>query len=151
MKMNVLPLLSIAPAMMLLSGCIGHPPPHQSEPDQFVTNIKDDGTKLFSFSVDAIPARPDEGKGRGRGEGPPPGAMAKGNEQASRSSAPMPANPMDMLYDKLALTLENNGYCREGYIEIDNYETNNRLHVLGECNETATEQDKTQFANRYGY
>ncbi|MGY0563616.1 MAG: hypothetical protein ACW7DQ_09085, partial [Paraglaciecola chathamensis] len=60
-------------------------------------------------------------------------------------------SPLDELFTHLETKLSDTGYCREGYIEIDTYESSGRLHILGACNEVATPEDKRQFANNYGY
>lgn len=60
-------------------------------------------------------------------------------------------DPTSKLYEHLEAKLSETGYCREGYTEIDTYQTESRLNLIGECNETATEQDRVFFVNRYGY
>ena len=56
---------------------------------------------------------------------------------------------MEAFYDTLREKLFETQYCRNGYIEIDTHETEGRYHLLGECQESASEEDKLKFANPY--
>ncbi|GAB5393297.1 MAG: hypothetical protein Altm2KO_25070 [Alteromonas macleodii] len=53
----------------------------------------------------------------------------------------------EQLYTSLDEKLDETGYCQTGFLEIDTHQTEDRLHLLGECNETASELDKIEFPN----
>jgi hypothetical protein len=144
------PLTLLLPVLLNACAGMGHKEPKQ--PDMFATNIKPNNEKVFNFSIDANEEkdseRPQRGGGGGGGNGGPP----PDRNDSSDSAGGMPSEKLfDQLLDHLELKLSDTGYCREGYTKIDTYESSNRLHVLGRCNEPATPEDKRQFANNYGY
>ncbi|MBU2979293.1 hypothetical protein [Alteromonas sp. C1M14] len=156
MKKTFLLPLCVTP-VLLLSGCASKPDKPPKEQPLFVTNIKPDGSKMFSFSV-AMRAEKQgrDGGGRGResggggrggrgGKGAPP--ERDGQDSQGRSDE----DRIEKIYEALDLKLGETGYCREGYIEIDTYETETRFNILGECNDSATNEDKALFINDYGY
>ena len=156
MMKTLLPVLFCSP--FLLTACAHKPPPRPVEEDMFVTNIKDSGAKIFRFSMATAPT--DEPRGEGPGQrsggrkGPPPGASQSsgssvGNAGTQRGDSY--SKKREALYARLNEKLTNTQYCREGFIEIDTYEALRRFYLLGECNESATEQDKQNFANTYRY
>ena len=53
----------------------------------------------------------------------------------------------EQLYTSLDEKLDETGYCQTGFLEIDTHQTEDR-HLLGECNETASELDK-RACNRF--
>lgn len=142
---KLLPLTLLVP--IVLSACAGKPKPQPKEPDMFATNIKDTNRKVFNFSISANQDKGDNKPERGGAGGPPSKA---GNKSKTKSENPQ-ERLLDELFAHLETTLSDTGYCREGYIEIDTYESSGRLHILGACNEVATPEDKRQFANNYGY
>lgn len=140
--------------VLILSACASKPEPAPEEHALFVTNIKPDGSKMFSFSVEMQAdkkggagggrGRP-SGGGRGDGMGPPP------DRSGGKDTGKSDEDKTEKVFQLLDMKLAETGYCREGYIEIDTYETEKRINILGECNESATDEDKRQFVNQYGY
>ena len=142
---KLLPLTLLVP--IVLSACAGKPKPQPKEPDMFATNIKDTNRKVFNFSISARQGEGGSKPERGGTGGPSPEHR---NKNQAKGDTPY-ESPLDELFTHLETKLSDTGYCREGYIEIDTYESSGRLHILGACNEVATPEDKRQFANNYGY
>lgn len=143
-----IPLAVLLP--MVLSACAGKHRPETKQSDMFVTNIKYTNDKVFNFSIGSNQEKGDRGKNKsqrgGRG-GPPPDR----NNSRKTDSEDTNENSLNALYSRLDLKLNETGYCREGYVEIDTYESENRFHILGKCNESATPEDKSRFVNDFGY
>ncbi|MCK4708150.1 MAG: hypothetical protein KAU21_05985 [Gammaproteobacteria bacterium] len=110
----------------------------------FVTNIKEDGVKLFSYSVTM--STPKKGKGR-RGDG------GKGRGKHGKMGAGNPDRESMMnenrgkITEKLDSRLLETGYCREGYIELNRYMGTGQSQIRGECKEKATDSDRKIFIN----
>ncbi len=49
------------------------------------------------------------------------------------------------LIENAGYVVQNMGYCREGFLEIDSSVSQYNLWVKGECKEGATEEDKKKF------
>lgn len=150
MMRTLLPAIICAP---LMTACVHKPPPRPIEEDTFVTNIKDSGAKIFRYSMATAPAEKAHGEGSGQRsggrKGPPPGASPSSGSRGG--AADNYSKTLDQLYARLEDRLADTQYCREGFIEIDTYEAQQRFYLLGECNESATEQDKQDFVNTYRY
>lgn len=139
---------------LILSACAHRPPPLDKDEIYFETKIKQDGTKLFAFSIPSM-KHSDGGKGgSGRGsrsqEG---GGRGSRTEQKDRGGAAEPSSDNGdrmekQLYASLDEKLDETGYCQTGFIEIDTHQTEDRLHLLGECNETASDLDTLDFPAR---
>ena len=136
----------------LISGCASKPPMPEIGETFFETKINPDGTKLFAFSIStpkpegrgAGGRKGGGGGGRGESRGPRP----DGEEgQSHGGSNNRQEQQMDMLYKALDEKLAETRYCRDGYIEIDTHETEDRVHILGECNDAANELDRLDFPN----
>ncbi len=139
---------------LIVSACAHRPLPLDKDEIYFETKIKQDGTKLFAFSIPSM-KQPDGGKGgggrgsrsqEGGGRGGRSGQKALGgaSEQSSDNSDRM----AKQLYASLDEKLDETGYCQTGFIEIDTHQTEDRLHLLGECNETASDLDRLDFPTR---
>ena len=133
---------------MVLSACADKHRPEAKQSDIFVTNIKYTNDKVFNFSIGANQEKGDRGKNKSQRGG---GSPAKRNNSPKSDSHIANKNLLDALYSRLELKLSETGYCREGYVEIDTYESENRFHLLGKCNESATPEDKSRFVNNFGY
>ena len=144
---------------LIVSACAHRPPPLDKDEIYFETKIKQDGTKLFAFSIPSM-KQPDGGKGGGvkgsggRGsrsqEGGGRGGRSgqKDREGASEPSSDSSDRMAKQLYVSLDEKLDETGYCQTGFIEIDTHQTEDRLHLLGECNETASDLDRLDFPAR---
>ncbi|OJF70744.1 hypothetical protein BK026_00820 [Alteromonas sp. V450] len=121
----------------------------------FETQIKQDGTKLFAFSIPLMKPREGArgGGGRGgRGQGGDGGGRGGRGGQESRGGSSQKSSDSsdrmtEQLYTLLDEKLNETDYCQTGYIEIDTHQNEDRLHLLGECNETASAVDRLDFPN----
>ena len=139
-------LLSAISSTLIVTSCASQPEPPVTPPDFFHTNISVEGAKRFSFSI-AVMAGNKGKDSRVKLNGGPMPQMGKTPPDGKGPHT----DPTSKLYEHLEAKLSETGYCREGYTEIDTYQTEGRLNLIGECNETATEQDRVFFVNRYGY
>lgn len=147
-------LLAISTSL-IVSACAHRPPPFDMDEIFFETKINQDGTKLFSFSIPLMKQRNSAkgGGGRGgRGQGGEGGGRGgRGGQEnrggSSQKSSDSSDRMTEQLYASLDEKLDETGYCQTGYIEIDTHQTEDRLHLLGECNETASELDRLDFPN----
>ena len=114
---------------LLLAGCGSSPEKPEKIPGSFRTNILADGTKLFTYTL---------GNTRGDGRAAPPGAM------------PPPGAPRKLPdpHDPLEAMLEQNRYCRDGYVTLEQYRMGMQQVIRGECRDDATEQDRQRFLSQ---
>lgn len=131
---------------LIVTSCASQPEEPPVAPDWFSTNISVQGNKQFSFSIGIIVGDKDKHRSIKLNGGP----MPEMGNTPPEGKGPM-QNNSSMLHERLEAKLAETGYCREGYTEIDTYQTDNRMNLIGECKETATEQDRVFFVNRYGY
>lgn len=139
---------------LIVSACAHRPPPLDMNEIFFETKIRQDGTKLFAFSIPLMQHR-DGAKGGdkgGRGQGGERSGRGGRQGQESREGSSQRASDSsdrmtEQLYTSLDEKLDETGYCQTGFLEIDTHQTEGRLHLLGECNETASELDKIEFPN----
>ena len=134
---------------LLILACAGNQKRQPEIKEVFVTDIKENGIKLFSYSVTmSSPQKGGDGKGMGRrGEGGMGGGM-RGKKGAGRSDRESMMNQTkERINEKLVSKLAETGYCREGYIEIDSYVGRGQSQIRGECKEGATDSDRKKFAN----
>lgn len=140
--------------------------------EYFATNIEKNGTKLFSYTVTmAVPEDRDrgmQGGGRGMRGGMGGGGMrggmgdngmrgsgmrggGKGGSGMRNKEKPnreaMMKRAKEVVYEKLKLKLDETGYCRESYIELDKYFVRGRSQIRGECKDSATAEDRMTFVN----
>jgi len=121
--------------LLAAAGCGHKPGPGDVPPgSEFTADILADGTKLFVFSVPM--ARPGRG-GDVRRELQDDDEMQRARRQPSH---PGP--------QALQAMLAQNGYCREGYMVLEQYEQQHRYVTRGECRDDASEQDRERFPKR---
>lgn len=129
-------LLSFAGVMALTACCSCDRQGRNDGPDDngpstyFSTYITSDGSKRFVFSQEMA-------GGHGR-QGGPGGGGKRGGDDSEQS--------VD-LSDQVNQKLLDTGYCRSGYMELDNARAGRFQRLTGECNETATDADRKQFPN----
>ncbi len=91
------------------------------------------------------------GKGKGGGMGGGKGGMGGGHSGQgggkNGDQEEMNAEFEAKMADELEIRLDQNGYCREGYTEIESYFSRGSGQIRGECNEVATEMDRQSFIN----
>ena len=139
---------------LIVSACAHRPPPLDMDEIFFETKINQDGTKLFAFSIPLMQHR-DGAKGGGKGGhgqgGERSGRGGRQGQESREGSSQRVSDSSDrmteQLYASLDEKLDATGYCQTGFIEIDTHQTEDRLHLLGECNETASELDRLDFPN----
>ena len=145
--------LLVITTSLIVSACAHRPPPLDMDEIFFETQIKQDGTKLFAFSIPLMKPREGAKGGGGRGGrgGEGGGRGGRGGQESRGGSSQKSSDSSDrmteQLYASLNEKLDETGYCQTGYIEIDTHQTEDRLHLLGECNETASELDRIEFPN----
>ncbi|AZQ10944.1 hypothetical protein [Shewanella khirikhana] len=108
--------------------------------DRLSTSIKDNGLKLFTYSVsasapsaaDALPPLPSRNLAR---------------SSRSRPSVDLTAWT-EQIEIGLARTLAMSGYCREGSTEISRLIQADRAEIRGECNESASDEDRQRFGSK---
>ena len=133
-------------ATSILAGCASKPDYHDSGDVFFETKINNDGTKLFAFSVGMSEGRDSKGpQEKGRGQRPPGGGKDRGDRSNAKNEHS--EQKMEEFYQLLEQKLDETQYCHSGYIEIDTHETQGRFHLLGECQESASQEDITRFPN----
>ena len=118
-----------------------------------VTKIKENGIKLFSYSVTMSSLQKGmDGRGAGRGMPGGMGGDMQGKNGAGRPDREsmmkrMKEKKKEKINRKLDYKLAETGYCREGYIELDSYVGRGQSQIKRECKESATDSDRKRFAN----
>ena len=138
--------------------------------EEFVTKIEQNGLKLFSYTVTmAMPEGRSGGKRSGgggiRGSGMGGGGMGGGGmrggggmkgggmgrggmENGDKPDREAMMNRFKkVVYEKLETKLSETSYCRESYVELDNYFVRGRSQIRGECKDSATAEDRMTFIN----
>jgi len=136
----------------------------------FHSEIKEDDGKFFHFYLlvtknndqedgreqrksAAKPANGKERSGGGRGKkGNRGNEGGQGNGKSGQNSASAQSERNKqrslMLVEQLNDQLEQNNYCRQGYIVLEENIGRGILSIKGECHESATEKDRLNFPNR---
>jgi hypothetical protein len=125
----------------LLTAC-GHTPSANDIPQgaNFSANILDNGTKLFTFST-RLPRTARDGD-------------SVREESASRRGADQPEPRLRMQADlaqankkAVQAMLQENGYCREGYVLLEMYEDRLDYVIRGECRDAANDSDRAKYSH----
>lgn len=119
-------LLATLSVSALLAGCGGTPDRPDAPQGSFRTEILPNGTKLFTYTL-GVPAPDKRANG---GDMPPPGARAR---------LPDPHKSLQQM-------LEQNRYCRDGYVTLEQYRMGMQQVVRGECRDDATGEDRQRFS-----
>ncbi|MCL1143074.1 hypothetical protein [Shewanella gaetbuli] len=116
--------------------------------DQFKTQIKGDGIKLFVYKAKLATA-----SDRNIDDAMPHQQRINRRKQDARSYQREMQQREDFLevwkqqvQIGLDKTIAMTGYCQQGYIELSRYIEYERGEIRGECNEGATEDDIKKFA-----
>ncbi len=150
-----------------ISGCSSRDEPKLTP--IFHTEIKADDSKMFSFTLvgnngikaegaeDNKPEGESEGeRGKGSGGKGGRGGRGKGDRQSSTEQVPRPTSRSndkskylnELLYELLNEQLLQNQYCRTGYFQLEKSLVRGLINLKGECNESATAEDKARFPNK---
>lgn len=128
----------IAALSLLAAACSQAPAARDVPPGaSFAANILDDGTKLFTFSVH-LPRPPLETARS---------LQAQEQEQAEGRRR-MRADPAEGAKKALQAMIQENGYCREGYVLHELYEDRTDYVIRGECRDAATDADRARYSRR---
>jgi len=140
--------------LLLLSACSIT---KQAKTEEFFhTKIHADGSKRFTFTLVLLQDqrkdntreqyqkrinKPSKGEGSRRGK-----QGGASNNQANSKRKNNDTEKITILFEKrIQAQLANSQYCREGYITLDSG-FNGALYTLrGECNESATDEDRKHF------
>lgn len=151
--------LLFVPLCLMLFACASNEPKPPKTTDTFTSLIKTDGTKQFSYVlVMEMPERggrpPRGGKsmgGKGPGGhhgGPPPGGQGKKGPAFDRDGADDMQDKLTHLTEEgLLAQLEDSGYCRNGYRQLEIQSRRGAMSILGECYDKATDEDRNKFPN----
>ncbi len=131
---------------MILAGCSNQ----SKRPDPveyFNTQITDDGTKFFVYRLEKPHSDkrtnigPENTPGQGRR-----GGGIKGDRKIQQGRSNQAGNKMTAkLENNLDALLAKNGYCRNGYFELERHQLHGGLSLRGECRDDATEDDRLRF------
>lgn len=146
----------LIPFSLMLFACASNEPKPPKTTDAFATLIKADGSKQFSYALMMeLPARggkpPRGGKGMGgKGPGghhggPPPGSPGKNFDRNSADD--MQDKLKHSTEEGLLAKLEDTGFCRNGYRQLEIQSRRGAMSILGECYDKATDQDRSKFPN----
>lgn len=133
-----------------LAACSTNSRQQQIVNQQFLTDIKDNGSKLFVFIVNFLQERPSRNQQPGLNGQGGQGRGGDGRGQSRGSSRNI--QDLDERLEKSAISaleskLELTGYCREGYFILSNYMERGNIEIRGECKESATAADRKLFSN----
>ncbi|MDH4020489.1 MAG: hypothetical protein OEU84_12900 [Xanthomonadales bacterium] len=126
------------------------------------TNIFDDGSKQFVYTVE-LPESTGQGK-RGKGNGRPgnvsgqvrgssnrgiSGGVTAGTGGSSKAGKGRRGQQgrAGLLNDAVEAELKKTGYCRDGFMELDRMMEPGQTFIKGECVEAASVNDREKFPN----
>jgi hypothetical protein len=135
---------TIITASILMTACSSQS--SRSEPEEiFTTTITDDGSKIFVYTLISPKAANRPQKGRdGSGRGGRGGKGGGGKRMAGANQADLSKKLEKGLDEKLATT----GFCREGYLELDHYQSRGQSSIRGECHDPASAEDRVKFQTK---
>ena len=158
--MKLLPIKLIIPfTLICMVGCSSN---QKNEIPQgyLATNIFDDGSKQFVYTVE-LPESTGQGK-RGKGNGRPGnvagqvrgsssrgvsgGVTAGTGGKGGRSGRGLKGKAA-LLNDAVEAELKKSGYCRDGFMELERMMEPGQTFIKGECVEAASVNDREEFPN----
>jgi len=123
-----------------MSACANKSPKRPEIKEYFVTDIKNDGSKHFSYSL-VMKISPKQ-KNRNftvrknrRNSGD--NVQNKRNTKNKTNNTARLAPIEDKFYEMLEAKLVATAFCRDGYFTLDSYIGKSKSQLRGECNETA--------------
>lgn len=165
--MNKLPIKLLIPVVLVfVCGCSSNQK-NDTPQGYLATQITDDGSKQFVYTMD-LPDTAGQGK-RGKGNGRPgnvagnvqgssnrgvsggvtvgTGGGSKGGSKGGRGGRGQQGKAA-LLNDALEAELKKTGYCRKGFMELDRMMQPSQTFIKGECVETASVNDREEFPNQ---
>lgn len=160
-------LLSIV-SLCFISGCANKRSGPNRESTEFVTDIRSDGSKRFNLYVKTSGRRDKNGgrqngqRGQNRGQQGEAGRGGRGGGSRDRGGQRGDQNGQQPEIDRqrgdesaeetrekvIALVEQNiaeSGFCRNGYIELDYTSISGETQFRGECQESASAEDKARW------
>ncbi len=135
-------------ALFLLIFSCSQRPKKATTQEYFVTHILSDGTKMFSYVLERSNDQRRKTKGKNRKHS----GAGRGKNRAGKYGQSTRKDDNQRMkkrfYEKLELTLNENNFCREGYVKLNGYFNRSKSEIKGQCNEKANEQDKLTFKNQ---
>jgi len=129
-----------------LLACTSHPDKRPNIiSESFKTDIKSNDLKLFTYNAyPKIPASKEGGRGMsGRDDGIG-GQGRRGGGQKPDFEA-IKKKQKETVFTLLDAKLAETGFCQGGYTTINSYFERGRSEIRGECNDSATEDDRKKF------
>ena len=133
--------LVIAIPIALTLGCAQnahkHPDNRPKPKETFSTEITANGTKFFSYSVEMperLRMKSDERKQRS--------GMEKGDRRAESDAAGR-GRSTERLHKQLEKKIAETGFCKEGYIVLDEVSGDRYASIRGECRDGADDQENS--------
>jgi hypothetical protein len=132
-------LVALASAMLLACSSPGRNYTGSSLEETLEVEILPNTSKMFVYRLrlpeDRVPSDVRVERG-GHGEGPGSEGINVGRGTAER------------LHENAAYVVQQMGYCREGFLEIDSSASRFNLWLKGECKEGATDEDRKKFGQK---
>lgn len=161
--MNKFPIRLLIPVVLVCVCSCSSNPKNETPQGYLATQITDDGSKQFVYTVD-LPETVKQGK-RGKGNSRPGNVAGHVQGSSNRGlSAGMTAGTGGgsksrkggrgqqgkavLLNDALEAELKKTGYCRQGFMELDRMMEPAQTFIKGECIETASVNDREEFPNQ---
>ena len=109
--------------------------------DFFSTDIKENGAKLFIYVANFRPLKINRTQTQ---------RQVRGSQQQTVRSMSSIRSDLAERQERLAIKslevkFESNGYCRTGYLILNNYTQFDSVEIRGECQESATEADRKLY------
>jgi hypothetical protein len=129
---------------------------HDKAYDTFTTNIHADGSKRFIVAIvyrggerksnggegNRLVKKGDGGNRSGEGKG---GKGKSGQKREDKQKSAVNKEKREAIVELLELKIAETGYCRGGYFELSSSQMRNRTEIVGECQESASEDDKQRW------
>ena len=145
--------------VLLLAACSSTP--ERPEPQTFLaTQILNDGSKQFVYTVE-FPESQRRGRGS-KGQGRPGnatghvygnssrgvgGGVTMGSAGGRSGRTPSQLRQSEEMVALLEQELDESGFCRHGFIELERSVEPAQTFIRGECDEAATVEDRKAFPN----
>jgi len=133
-----------------MSACANKKTKYREITEYFVTDIKEDGSKQFSYSlIIKMPSKQPKGNVRGGHSSVKGGQGGRRNNGVEGSSKKIKGNNSDMFarienrfYEMLEAKLAATKFCQVGYLTLDSYIDREKSQLRGECHDQAEQQSK---------
>lgn len=150
-------------ALTSITGCVFNPSKEPSQSQSFDIEITENDSKRFSLIIAINNARDENRRTRQakpeRQNGPT--GTAKGGRNSGTGNATQKqqsqyqvtkdysedsgASSKEQVIAELNARLSETGYCRKGYFLLDYSQLRHEIRLLGECQESASVEDKLQW------